>query len=126
METEKITQGSRVVHEKLGFGRVMSLTDPNPLGHRQANIKLDNGEVLINVPVDNWELAFVFDGIIFDIENATLDELKAMLTRVREIRVAEPGKASKTIERKKKETMGTLTQGLSEETLAILKAGGVI
>ena len=116
---DEIKVGSRVVNDEQGFGRVIK-TENNT-----CDVKLDNG-MIITSDLNKWELAFVFDGVIFDIDNATIEELKTMLNRVREIRVAEPGKTRKTIEKKAKESLLSKIQGLDEETLKILHEGGLI
>ena len=116
---DEIKVGSRVVNDEQGFGRVITIED------KTCTVKLDNGDMIETEP-DKWELAFIFDGIIFEIENATIEELKTMLNRVREIRVAEPGKARKTIEKKAKESLLSKIQGLDEGTLTILREGGLI
>ena len=72
------------MNDEQGFGRVITIEG------KTCTVKLDNGD-MIETESDKWELAFVFDGVIFDIDNATIEELKTMLNRVREIRVAEPG-----------------------------------
>ena len=116
---DEIKVGSRVVNDEQGFGRVITIED------KTCTVKLDNGDMIETEP-DKWELAFIFDGIIFEIENATIEELKTMLNRVREIRVAEPGKTKKTLEKKAKESLLSKIQGLDEGTLKILRDGGLI
>ena len=61
-----------------------------------------------------------------EINTKNIKELKTMLNRVREIRVAEPGKTRKTIEKKAKESLLSKIQGLDEGTLKILRDGGLI
>ena len=114
----KFNLGQKVVHKKHAFGDIVGIGDEEST----LTVKLDFDQSVVTAPAIEWRSAFLIEEYVFDVENATIDELRDMLRRVQAIRVAEPGKAQKTKEVKAKAQSMASIAGLPPEVQAQLRA----
>mgnify|MGYP001570447499 CR=1 FL=1 len=98
--------GEKVVHKRHAFGEVMGVEG------NVVRVKLDFDASEVEAPLEEWKSAFIIEDFVFDIERASLEDLREMLKRAQAIRVAEPSKGTTT--RKKKE------KAKVEATMALL------
>ena len=115
-----ISVGEKVVHKKWAFGDVLEITDKGTL---RVMLDFDRKEVIS--PITEWKSAYIIEDFVFDIEKATLPELREMLARAQAIRVAEPSKGKKTREKNATAKSNSVMAMLSPELQAKLKAMGI-
>jgi len=116
-----ISVGEKVVHKKWAFGDVLEID--NGKGTLRVMLDFDRKEVIS--PITEWKSAYIIEDFVFDIEKATLPELREMLARAQAIRVAEPSKGKKTREKNATAKSNSVMAMLSPELQAKLKAMGI-